>query len=82
MPINDGRPEPSGWQYNRDGLYEPIRTMTLRQCYAGMAMQGLCAKFGVVLPYGSRNCGIHDRDTAYQAVRYADALITELEKGA
>jgi hypothetical protein len=45
-----------------------------------MAMQGLCAKFGVVLPYGSRNCGIHDRDTAYQAVRYADALITEVEK--
>jgi hypothetical protein len=71
MPINDGRPEPSGWQYNRDGLYEPIRTMTLRQCYAGQQMAALRSIDDTTTPV----------KMAMWAVADADALIAELEKG-
>jgi hypothetical protein len=45
--------------------------ITKRDLFAAMAMQGLCAR--------SEGCG-NPREVAEGALRYADALLSELEK--
>lgn len=49
--------------------------MTLRQHYAGLAMQGLMSNI-----IGIRAAGFKDSEISEFAVMQADALIAELEK--
>ncbi|KQW30805.1 hypothetical protein ASE36_00430 [Rhizobium sp. Root274] len=52
--------------------------MTLRQHYAGLALQGILAgRFADTIPHDDINGG---GDAAFFAKQYADALIAELEK--
>ncbi len=60
---------------NRYTAFETINGMTLRQHYAGLAMQALAS----AADEGGQWATLPD-ETAKQAVAYADALIAELEK--
>jgi hypothetical protein len=57
--------------YDHTGL-TAVGGMTLREYYAGLAMQGFMA---------NANALYEPDGAARDAVQYADALITELEKG-
>jgi hypothetical protein len=69
---------PSQYQpYNRYGDKEGIpyqfKGITLRQYYAGLAMQGICSNSSTeVKPYA--------KEIAFISVELADALINELNK--
>lgn len=58
--------------------FEPKTGMTLRQYYAGLAMQALAGSaFGNCLPEDARLSAV-----AIAATRYSDALLAELQKPA
>ena len=51
------------------------RGMTLRDYFAGRAMQALIQFEDQALPYESRNTKDFDDRVSYQAYRYADAMM-------
>jgi len=54
--------------------------MTLRDYFAGRAMQALIRFEDKSLPYESRNTKDFDDRVSYQAYRYADAMIKAREQ--
>lgn len=58
----------------RDSI--PVAGMTLRQWYAGLAMQGFIAGC-----YAGNNAGFTVEGNVFAAVEYADALLAALEAG-
>lgn len=67
-------PRPFGCVPDMGGTYSKSQSgMSMRAYFAGKAMQGLCAALGVAE---------RDEEIARMAVRRADALIAELERGA
>ena len=55
------------------------RGMTLRDYFAGRAMQALIRFEDKALPYASRNTKDFDDRVSYQAYRYADAMMKARE---
>ena len=67
--LKDGR-EQNGLSVQEIRRLSACGGLTKREHFAAMAMQGFCALDGASTP----------EQTAYVAVRYADALLAELEK--
>ena len=73
MKLSDKPAFPSEIWDEDKGLEVMHSGMTLRQYYAGLAMQGFASlRDGDILP--------SYKEIAYESVKYADALISELEK--
>jgi hypothetical protein len=63
---------PIGEQIDTHQLNAPCNGLTKREHFAGLAMQGILAKYG---PDEQRN-----DTTAIDAIEHADALLAELDK--
>ena len=65
---------PHKWE-TTDGTTIIAKGMTLRDYFAGRAMQALIRFEDKALPYASRNTKDFDDRVSYQAYRYADAMM-------
>jgi len=80
MSINDGGPAYPVTQWNNDTeSYQIMGGMSLRDHFAGLAMQGMYANPGFTLSVDPERT-VEDQ-IAYFAYKQADAMLAEKERG-
>lgn len=65
---------------SKQDTYSAENGLTKRELFAAMAMQGMLADHTLAIGYGKSEGDELMENTVSSAVRYADALLAELEK--